>query len=450
MRIKLIYPSRYLLNGGLLKLKRSFFPSLTFPLLAALTPEDIEVSIIDETVEDISFDETADLVGLTAYTTNIYRAYEIADEFRRRRVPVVMGGLHVSEEPEEALEHADAVFLGEAEDTWPQFLRDFRGGTAKKIYRPEKPPSLVGLPIPRYSLINQSRTVGHQKDGWFRFLNRPLFPVQTSRGCPYSCIYCAVSKFYGKKIRFRPVSDVIKEIQALNAQICFFIDENIFANPQRAQELFEALIPLKIHWVGQATMDAAEDRKLIRLARKSGCLGLCIGLESLSQKVIESLGESKQKANVVERYEKNIQAYQEEGIAPDISLMFGFDDDEPTVFQRAYDFLIKNQVPYTAWWPLTPLPGTKIFQRLKAQGRLKDERWWLNFELLTKVLDLKFKGNQIGEDVFAEKFLCYYRRFYSSANIMRRFLLPPRKGFLFVFYNLLYSFALQGNLKRHV
>ncbi|GAH61991.1 unnamed protein product, partial [marine sediment metagenome] len=213
------------------------------PFLAALTPRGIDVSIVNELFEDINFEEEVDLVGITSYTTNIHRAYEIADEFRRRNVPVAMGGIHVSMEPEEAKEHADTIIVGEAEETWPQFINDFRNGIRKKVYRAEKRPSLVHLPIPRFSLINKSHYVDYQ-----------VIPIQTARGCPYSCDYCSVTKFSGKRYRPRPISDVINEIEILGAKMYFFIDDNIFTSHSRATELLKALIPLKILWFGQATI----------------------------------------------------------------------------------------------------------------------------------------------------------------------------------------------------
>lgn len=414
MKIKLIYATRYLENGELLKSKKLVIPSLTFPLLAALTPHDIDVSIINEVCEDIDFDEEVDLVGIASYTHTIYRAYEIADEFKRRNVPVVMGGVHVSMEPEEAKEHADTIIIGEAEETWPQFINDFRNGIRKRVYRAEKRPSLVHLPIPRFSLINKSHYVYSQ-----------VIPIQTGRGCPHSCDYCSVTEFCGGQYRARPISDVINEIETLGAKMCFFADDNIFASPSRARKLFKALIPLRILWFGQATIRAAEDKGLIELARKSGCFELSIGLESLSGKSLKSVGKT---INKVKHYEKNLKAYRQEGIKIAASMMFGFDDEEPGVFKETYHFLVKNRVPYTYWWPIIPYPGTPFYKRLKDQGRLKDPKWWLNPE--RKIYNLRFTGTKMEEDMFFENFYHYYRRFYSLGSIIRRTLFPPQQRWL--------------------
>jgi len=423
MKIKLIGPTRYLENGKLLKSKKIIVPSLTFPLLAALTPPDIDVSIVNEICEDINFEEKVDLVGITSYTINIYRAYQIADEFRRRNVPVVMGGIHVSMQPEEAKEHADTIIIGEAEETWPQFINDFRNGIRKEVYKAEKRPSLVHLPIPRFSLINKSHYVDYR-----------LIPIQTARGCPHSCDFCSVTKFSGKKYRPRPIPDVINEIKTLGAKICFFIDDNIFASHSRARELLKELIPLRILWIGQATISAAEDRELIELAGKSGCIELSIGLESLSGKNLKSVGKT---INIVEDYEKNLKTYRKAGIRVAASMIFGFDDDESGVFKETYHFLMKNRVPYTYWSALCPYPETPLYKRLKEQGRLKDAKWWLNRN--RRIYGLEFTGTKMEEEVFSKNLYHYYRRFYSIRSIITRALFPPQQSWLPTIYlNLAY------------
>jgi len=423
MKIKLIGPTRYLENGKLLKSKKLIIPSLTFPLLAALTPPDIDVSIVNEICEDINFEEKVDLVGITSYTINIHRAYQIADEFRKRNVPVVMGGIHVSMEPEEAKKHADTIIIGEAEETWPQFINDFRNGERKKVYKAEKRPPIANLPIPRFSLINKSHYVDYQ-----------LIPIQTARGCPHSCDFCSVTRFSGRRYRPRPISDVINEIKSLGAKYCFFIDDNIFASPSRARELLRALIPLRILWIGQATISAAEDRELIELAQKSGCIELAVGLESLSRKNLESVGKT---INIVEHYEKNLKTYRKAGIRVAASMIFGFDDDESGVFKETYHFLMKNRLPYTYWTALCPYPETPLYKRLKDQGRLKDAKWWLNRN--RRIYGLEFTGIRMKEEVFSKNLYRYYRRFYSIRSIITRALFPPQRKWLPTIYlNLAY------------
>ena len=432
MKILFIEPTRYLNNGKLLKLKILSIPSLTLPLLAALTPDEVDVEIAIELAEDINFDCKVDLVGITSYTTNVYRAYEIADEFRRRKVPVIMGGMHVSMEPEEALEHADSVIIGEAEETWPQFINDFRNGRQKKVYEAKERPSLISLPVPRFSLLYKYRYLSFKKAGVLSFLLRSVIPIETARGCPHSCDFCCATKYFGSKYRPRPIADVVNEIKTLGAPNCYFVDDNIFANPPRAKELFKALIPLKIHWLGQATINVAEDKELLKLARMSGCSALCIGLESLSRQSLESVGK---KTNKVEYYERHLKTIRREGISIAVGMMFGFDDEEPGVFKESYEFLVKNRIPVASWWPIIPYPGTPLYQRLKDQGRLNDDRWWLNS--YSTAYSLRFKGTKMEDKLFVKNFHHYYRHFYSLKSIMRRILFPPqRRCFSLILFNL--------------
>lgn len=436
MKIKLVGPTRYLENGTLLKSKKLMVPSLTFPLLAALTPADIDVSIVNEICEDINFEEKVDLVGITSYTINIHRAYQIADQFRKRNVPVVMGGIHVSMEPEEAKKHADIVIVGEAEETWPQFIDDFRKGMRKKIYKAEQRPSLVDLPIPRFSLINKSH-----------YLDYKVIPIQTGRGCPHSCDFCSVTKFSGKQYRPRPIPDVINEIKTIGEKIYFFIDDNIFASPSRARELLKALIPLRISWFGQATISAARDKELIELARESGCIEMGVGLESLSDKNLRAVGKT---INKVKHYEKNLKVYRKAGIRVLGSMIFGFDDDRPGVFKKTYHFLLKNRVPYTYWSPLCPYPGTSLYERLKEQGRLRDVKWWLNPD--GKTYGLQFTGTKIEEKIFSKNLYNYYKRFYSLRSIIKRTLFPPQQRWpSTICLNLAYRkrVTLEANLFEH-
>lgn len=422
LRIKFIESTRYLNNGKLLKAKSLYYPSLTFPLLAALTPSEFEISIQHEIFETIDFDEKVDIVGITSITTNIYRAYEIAREYKKRNVYVVMGGIHVSMLPEEAAVYADTIFIGEAEETWPQFLKDFLVGKPKKLYRSEKPHSLTNLPVPRWSLIDKSRYLCFA--AFHKIKLKGAFPIQTSRGCNFSCEYCSTRRFSGAGFRVRPIADITDEIKKLGAKRIFFMDDNIFADPARAKKLFQALIPLDIRWGGQGVIRAGSDQELVDLARRSGCYFVVAGLESITPEVLESIGKKDDKVGT---YEKNIQAFRRAKIDLDVSMMFGFDDDKPSVFKETCDFLIKCRVPYISWLPLTPFPGTAFYQKLKAQGRLKEDSWWLNInpEMTDRIYGLLYTGTKMDEDQFCKDFITHYRRFYSLKNILRRLAFPP-------------------------
>ncbi|MBM4041107.1 MAG: B12-binding domain-containing radical SAM protein [Planctomycetes bacterium] len=424
MKVKLIEPTRYLGSGKLLRGEWLLTPSLTLPHLAALAPSDIEIAIENDFFGEPKYDEPVDLVGITSYTNRALRAYEIADEFRRRGVPVVMGGIHASLAPDEAAEHADTVVVGEAEETWPQFLDDFRRGCAKKRYVAERYAPLANLPPPRFSLLDPSRYMSLRPRGIFRLAPTPLVPIQAGRGCPHNCEYCTVAVFNGRQHRTRPVAEVVAEVRAARARSCFFVDDNIFASPAYARELFEALIPLKIKWAGQATLAAAKDRALIELAARSGCVFLCIGIESLSSKQLRLMRKTH---NVVEDYSAHLRAYRRAGIALAATLIFGFDTEDTQAFDESCDFLVRNRVPFTQWFPLAPYPGTALLARLRAEGKVKDERWWLRRDLARRFGPLVFPGGEAAEETFRERFLRAWKRVYSWRNIARRILLPPGK-----------------------
>ena len=423
MKVTFIESTRYLNTGKLLKARTLFYPSLTFPLLAALTPPDWEVSIVNEIFDEVDLDRPTDLVALSAITTNVYRAYEIADEYRRRGVPVVMGGIHASMEPGEAAQHADTVVVGEAEETWPRFLADFRRGESAREYRAVRPPSMAGLPVPRWDLVRKDRYFFFKA---FRYVGMDgAYSVQTARGCNFACDYCSTRRFSGGAgFRPRPVEDVVAEIRAIGARRVFFMDDNIFADPARTRRLLEAVVPLGITWGGQGVLCAADEPGMVDLCRRSGCRFLVAGLESITPEVIETITRKNDK---VGHYEENIRAFRKAGIELDVSMMFGFDEDGPSVFEETCDFLIRNRVPYTSWLPLTPFPGTPFYRRLKAEGRLRDSKWWLRMGpgMTEQVYGLLYSGTVMDDETFCKRFYTQYRRFYSPWSILRRLAFPP-------------------------
>jgi radical SAM superfamily enzyme YgiQ (UPF0313 family) len=430
MRIKLIEPSWYMHNGELAKQKKHFYPALSLPCLAALIPQKHDICLVYELFQDIDFDEPVDLVGLTSNTTSVYRAYEIADEFRRRNIPVVMGGIHVSAVPDEALEHADTVIIGEAEETWPAFINDFRSGRPENVYRMERYPSLEGLPFPRFDLVPRTFFIGYSRSVILRTPYLPIYPVQTARGCVHSCTYCANREFNGNSYRSRPVPEIIEEIKALRAASYLFIENNIFEIPERAEKLFSRLIPLEINWYSQATLESAKNPHLVRYAAESGCAGLGIGIESLSQESLRAMGKD---INRVGDYEKYLKVFRESKINVTANMMFGFSKENMLVFKRSYDFLIKNRVPFTYWWPLTPYPGTSFYQEMRDQSRIENDKWWL-FPPGEKGHNFKCSGFDGDEEEFSRNFYWYYKRFYSLANTMRRVFQSPRFAMLRTFF----------------
>ena len=378
------------------------FPRLSLPVLASLCPPETDVKIIDEYFEEINFDEPFDLVGISFMTPQSPRAYQIGDEFRKRGKKVVMGGIHASALPEEALVHADAVVVGEAEGIWPNVLEDFKNGVMKGIYRSPQFPSLTGLPIPRYDLLQKDR---------YRLLSIN-FPIQASRGCPFSCEFCSVSRFWGNRFRFRPVGEVVQEIQRTGLKKVFFIDDNIVGSRAYALELFRALIPLRIRWVGQAPLNLAKDEELLNLAAQSGCAVLFMGIESLSESNLTSIKKGLFKAREISEL---FSRFRRKGILIHASIIFGLDDDAPSVFKETVDFLIREKVAYSEFFLLTPLPGTELRRRMEAERRILDYDW-SHYDCFHVV----YRPRKMDPGTLQKGLWNAYREFYSSKSIFQR------------------------------
>jgi len=316
------------------------FPTLSNTLLAALTPPEHEVTIHDESIAPLDFDEACDLVAVTAMTPLAPRGYDIADEYRRRKVQVVMGGMHPTWLPEEAITHCDAVVIGEADEIWAKVVRDAERGKLKRFYQQKGRTDLSHLPLPRRELLPSK--------GYF-FENT----IQTTRGCPFDCEFCSVTAIYGGTYRTRPVKEVEREIQALRrAQAyIFFVDDNIVGDMRYARELFSMLSQYRLRWVSQGPISIAQNEKLVRLMAQAGCHGMFIGFESLSPENLALMGK---KTNKVERYEAGIKRFHDHGIGIHASFVFGYDYDDPSVFEEFIAFANRNKVDGAFLPLLTP------------------------------------------------------------------------------------------------
>ncbi|MFW6113452.1 MAG: B12-binding domain-containing radical SAM protein [Actinomycetota bacterium] len=403
MRITLINPAK----EGEKVFNRSYFVPLSLMYLAAYTPEDVEVRIIDENLEKIDFEDKPDLVGITSMTATVRRAYEIADEYRSRGVKVIMGGIHASMLPEEALRHADTVVIGEAERIWPTVIDDAGKGSLDSVYQMEGYDDFARPLLPRRDLINR-------KHYW----NANC--IQTSRGCPHNCSFCSVTAFNGHRVRERELDNLMAEIEeiprnpVLRKRIVPFVDDNIAAHRGRAKELFKALIPMKALWGSQACIDVGEDEELVALAAESGCRLLFVGLETVSAKSLEEIGK---KQNKVERYHDSLRMLRKYGIHVMGAFMFGFDSDDESVFTDTLDFALENKLQMAQFSNLTPLPGTRMYRQMEAEGRV-EEGYWLD----------QYRGNRatFQPKNFSAEDLCQkthevQRRFYSMRSIAKRF-----------------------------
>jgi radical SAM superfamily enzyme YgiQ (UPF0313 family) len=358
MKIMLVAPRRdEVVNTETI---RSVAPPLALAVLASLTPPDAQVKVADENFFPLDFDAPLDLVGITVSTQTAPRAYEVADRFRARGVKVVLGGMHPTALPEEAALHADAVVVGEAEETWPRLLEDVRNEGLRTVYGPSAHPELAGLPPPRRDLF--------QSAGY-------VFPhtIYTTRGCPFGCDFCSVTSFFGGTYRSRPIGEVMKEIDALeHERPLFFVDDNIAGHRGRAKELFTALASRKRPWIGQATVSIARDEELLSLAAASGCLFLFLGIESLSP---ESLGSVGKRHNRVDDYEDAFRRIHAHGIAIFGAFIFGLDGDTEDVFEETVRFARRNRLEGAQFNILTPYPGTPLHANMEREGRILIRDW---------------------------------------------------------------------------
>jgi radical SAM superfamily enzyme YgiQ (UPF0313 family) len=344
---------------GLTVNEGSRFPPIGLGIVAALTPASWDVSLVDENWEPFAYRE-ADLVGITAFTASAPRAYEIAAVYRQRGVPVVMGGIHVSMCPEEALRYVDAVVVGEAETAWPQVVADVERGALQRLYCGE-PADLNQVPWPRRDLFHPE----------YRFAS-----VQTSRGCPMDCDFCSVTAFNGRRYRCRPPDEVLAELEAIPQQMVFFVDDNIIgygkASRERALALFRGMVErgMDKHWFCQASLNFADDREVLRWAARAGCRMVFLGLEA---EEVDALGEVNKQLNLkrgVDAYAEAFRRIHRAGIAVLGAFIFGMDGDTPQGLRRRADYMIRSGIDVMQTTHLTPLPGTRLYERLAGEGRL--------------------------------------------------------------------------------
>jgi radical SAM superfamily enzyme YgiQ (UPF0313 family) len=342
-------------------------PNLGLLRVAALTPPGWEVTIVDEKIESLDLDQPADLVGITAMTTTVKRGYELADHFRGRGIKVVMGGMHVSCLPQEALKHCDAVVAGEAERLWPALLQDFAQNALKPIYRHETWPALAGMPPNNWELFRSKNYL-------------PVHFMETTRGCPIDCEFCAVTSAFGGSFRNRPQDEVLAELKTLRPftglltlkNLVFFVDDNIISNRAYAREFFARIADMNLNWFGQVSMNVAKDPEILKLCGKSGCTGLFMGFETLSPAALKSIGKG---VNKPDEYLDAVQKIHDQGIGIDGSFVFGFDTDDGGVFDRTVEFVLKAKLEVVYFSILTPYPGTRLHKRLVAENRLLSEDW---------------------------------------------------------------------------
>jgi radical SAM superfamily enzyme YgiQ (UPF0313 family) len=409
-RLLIVQPSHYLSkeNHTLLKTGMKPLVPLTLPYLAALTPAGWDVTLADEEIQDVDFHSKPkpDVVAITTWTIHSIRAYDIADEFRRQGVPVIMGGPHVWFDPQEAARHCDAIGIGEGEPIWARMLEDAVNGSLQKVYHAPQMPSLSGLPLPRWDMLDL------RKYGPFK-----TYSLMSSRGCPMQCDFCSERLYLGGGYRIRPTAEVIEDIKHTGAKSIFFGDSDFGGKRARAMELMEAMIPLNVRWSALWTSNLCSDAEYMDLAKRSGLLHLNIGIESINEETLKGMNK---KFNKVNRYSELLGNLRKRGISYSLNFIFGWDNETPDVFRSTLDFLEQEKVPVAYFNILTPEKGTMFYERMKGEDR---------------ILKLDEIGRWPGQSCYIKPRYCspeemvnnvqhIYREFYSWKSIVKRLPLP--------------------------
>lgn len=377
---------------------------LTLGAIAGMTPPDVEVALYDDRMEPIPFDEPTDLAAITIETFTARRVYEIAAEYRQRGVPVIIGGMHATLIPEEVAPHADSIYLGDAEFLWAQVIADARRGRLQPVYR-----ATPGVPQP--NLL--TRRDIYRGKGYL-----PISLMQFSRGCKFDCTFCAVSVFFNQTQFCRALPDVIREIEAQEHKIIFFVDDNLLSNHEAAKALFRALIPLKIRWVSQATLDMTQDLELMDLMAKSGCLGHVVGFESIEPQSLQSMKKTPNLLNFG-RYRAQIKILQDYGLQTWAAFTIGHDFDTPETMEQTLAFALENKFAFAAFNVLMPYPNTPFYRRLQAEDRLLyNGKWWLHPEYRFNYAP--FRPKLMSADELTEAGFRLRSRFNAPAAIFNR------------------------------
>lgn len=445
MRIHLISPTHYLPDGSLHKTTRYWTSGTTLPWLKALTPAPHTVSFTDELMSELDVDRIereADVVGLTAMGPQIRRAYDLADRFRARGKKVVLGGTWVTLAPEASLRHADAVVAGEAEHVWGDVLADLEAGRSQGIYKSERWHDLRDLPEIDYWSLPLLKADAFRTSWLYRMYF--FWPIFFSRGCPHPCEYCAVQTYYRRSYRTRPVDEFIGEIRRmkrLGAHRFLLMDDNPIGRPEAAKEMLRALVPERVQWVSQATINVARDPELLDLVARSGCRVLSIGFESLSE---ASLASVSKEFNRPSRFAEDVAKLRARGIQVIALVMVGLDGDTPETFAATLRWLDENKISFLKLFTPAPYPGTKFHDDMQAAGRLLSDDWG-TYDYGSPVI----RPLHMSPTEMLDGFQTVYRGFYSVRSILRRFLPPPRRNLLESLAMLVANAKVNGYLRRN-
>ena len=385
-------------------------PSLSLLIIAAMTPDDIELDYVE--IPDVSqvkeLNTVYDLVAITSYSAQVYEAYELARRYKEAGIPVVIGGLHVTAEPEEAKRYADSVVIGEAEPLWPRIMADFKNNRLQPFYEEEHRGTynLANSPLPRYDLLKPNH------------YNR--ITVQTSRGCPHDCEFCAGSKLFGKGFRQKPVDSIIEEIKMIKEKwpkpFIEFADDNTFVDKKWSKDFLKKLMPLEIKWFTETDISVADDEELLKSMYHSGCYQLLIGLESTSEDSLNGIEAHNWKLKQLDGYLEAINRIQSNGITVNGCFIVGLDGDTPGIFRDIRDFIEKSKLLEAQVTVLTPYPGTPLYQRLRSEGRLLKDDFWDRCTMF----DINFRPKNMSIEELEKGLLWIFKEIYTEKEYLKR------------------------------
>jgi radical SAM superfamily enzyme YgiQ (UPF0313 family) len=396
--------------------------SLPAAVLAGLTPPEVDIKFYDDRMETIPYDEPTDAVAITLETYTAKRAYQIASEYRRRKIPVVMGGFHATLCPEEAAEYAEAVVIGEAEGLWPAVIDDLQHRTLEKFYR------RTNGNRPALNSLRPNRRIFRGK----RYL--PIGLVEAGRGCHFKCDFCAVQTVFNASQTRRPVDEILDEVRRVTeagAKLLFFVDDNITSNMPQAKEFLRELAKLNVRWVSQSSINAAHDEEFLDLLVRSGCMGVLIGFESLNPANLKSMNKTFNTAQG--GFPAALEKLRKKKIRVYATFVFGYDEDQPDSFANTVKFARDSNFYITAFNHLTPFPGTPLYKRLQSENRLLYEKWWLDPRY--KYNRIPFQPRHMSPEELQRGCLNARREFYSWPSILRRSIDPVNRANGFMWRN---------------
>ncbi len=395
--------------------------SLPAATIAGCTPKEVEIRFYDDRMEKIPYEEPTDAIAISLETYTAKRAYQIATEFRKRKVPVIFGGFHATLMPEEAERYAEAIVIGEAEEIWPTVIEDLQLGTLKKRYQAKERVPLDNIKVDRSIFAGKNYL--------------PIGLIETGRGCRFPCEFCAIQTFFERSHRQRPIEPIIRELRELKKQkkVFFFVDDNFAADMDSTKALMEELAPLHIRWITQMSINAAHDEEfLVRLAR-SGCVGTLIGFESLNENNLRSM---KKGFNTMKGgYQAALTKLKRHHIRVYATFVFGYENDTIESFNEAVEFAIDARFYIAAFNHLTPFPGTALYKKLEATGALKFDAWWLDDRY--RYNDVPFRPKQLSAEEVTRLCVESRRKFYSWKSIIKRGFERTNRSNAFMFRNYL-------------